>query len=106
MCEAAPGALSAEEGAEVHSKQSEDGLSVARRCSGLSVSNMNRSNHTGSAEDGAQVSCKAARRSSAKVHLPPQRTFTMDIPFLSGFEGVTVLSLHIPSHDLPPLPSE
>lgn len=50
MCEARDGDLRAEEGADVHSEHNENGLSVARRCSGVLAINLNRSNHTGSAQ--------------------------------------------------------
>jgi hypothetical protein len=50
VCEARDGDLRAEEGADVHSEHNENGLSVARRCSGVLAINLNRSNHTGSAQ--------------------------------------------------------
>lgn len=50
VCEAVHGALRAQEGAEVHFQRNENGVNVERGCYGLSVSNMDGSNHTGFAK--------------------------------------------------------
>lgn len=85
VCEAVHGALRAQEGAEVHFQRNENGVNVERDAMACLLAIWMGLTTLVSLRVGFQVSCKAARRSSTKLHLPPQTGLSWwTYPFSQG----------------------